>query len=157
MSARSPKQKGSPNRHSRGKPGPAQTKEEFEIKYSHEPPNSYDNEETPEPKRSQLHIIELLSNRPRIADYIHYLEFSFKFSNGSRLETIFPILSKFHALQCIKLTFRTYTNSISGLPQCFTETALGNCLRLPTLQEVHIANLQFPNSILNELPNITRL
>ena len=100
------------------------------------------------------HMTRLLSDTPRIADYVRILELSVEFYSNGFLENIAPILSSFHAIQCFKLTFHT---NVLEMPRRF-KTALEDCLRLPTLQEVHIANLpRFPISILNDMSNITRL
>ena len=102
-------------------------------------------------KFDSSHMTRLLSDTPRIADYVRILELPVA---GDFLEHIAPILSRFHAIQCVKLTFCA---DVVEIPQRF-KTALEDCLRLPTLQEVHIANLpRFPISILNDMSNITRL
>lgn len=99
------------------------------------------------------HIIKLLSDIPKIVDYVHILEFR-RFHS---IEDIAPIMFKFHAVQCIKLTFRP-NPGMSSMPRHF-KTALEDCLRSPALREVHIVDLRyrFPITILNDLPNITRL
>ena len=106
-------------------------------------------------------IIELLSEAPHIVDYVRILEISFDHDPGG-LILISPILSQFDALRCIKFTPWTSGSEASvalwkeGIPQCF-KAALDGCLRLPTLQEVTIDRLHFPISMLNDIPNITRL
>lgn len=102
------------------------------------------------------HLIKLLFRKPKIVDSVRILEFSFQSDDGSclQVEYIAPILSKFHALRCIKLTANIDTNFLR-MPISF-RAALEDCLRLPALQEAHFVKLQLPISE-SALPNITHL
>lgn len=99
------------------------------------------------------HIVKLLSEAPHIVDYVRILEFSFE-GRLSHLQEIAPILSKFHALQCIILPVSHYMSWQRLEFQCF-KTAVD--FGLPALQEVHVGDMAFPLSILNGHSNITRL
>ena len=105
-------------------------------------------------------IIKLLSEAPKVVDHVCILELSLRFLKGGlrSFEVIAPILSKFHALRCLRLTSPTSEDIWwqDVVPLCF-RTALEDCLRLPTLQEVHINYIHFPIFVLNDIPNITRL
>jgi hypothetical protein len=68
-------------------------------------------------------------------------------------EEIALILPIFPALECIMLTTYYYISWQKTLPQSL-KTAVEGCLRLPTLQEVHIGTLDFPLSLLNTHANI---
>jgi len=111
-------------------------------------------------KPSQL--LKHLAEKPRIVNYVTILQIDF--ASGYQGEPIEPTLNEiaslmpmFPVLECIILsTQKSYPVSLKGLPQSFRK-ALENCLCLPTLQEVHIGNISFPLSMLDNHANINYL
>ena len=93
-------------------------------------------------------IIEVLSETPHINDYVRIMEITFKDYN---MRYTAPIFSRFRSLQCIKLP---YCGSWQSLD---LRDAMADCLRLPTLQEVHFGDIGVPLSILEGRANITRI
>jgi len=106
------------------------------------------------------HLTKLLSDKPRIANYVRVLqvelEFPFRASQmAPYLEQIATILPMFPVLECIVLPYRGGTVSWKkDLPQSFRK-ALEVCLHLLTLREVHVSGfLDFPLSTLDNHANI---
>jgi hypothetical protein len=110
---------------------------------------------------------KLLSETPRIAKYIRVLQIEFNYLDegllprrmmSPYLEQIAPMLSMFTALECIMLpSLSDYPVSRrEDLPRSFRR-AMEGCFRLPTLQEVHLGNINFPLYLLENNPNITSL
>ena len=104
-------------------------------------------------------LIQLLSKTPQIANHVRILQIAFCEYDPNpetpSFEQIALILPIFPALECIMLTtdHNIYLSWQDSLPQSL-KTAVEDCLRLPTLQEVHIGDLQFPLSLLNNHANI---
>ena len=74
------------------------------------------------------------------------------------LEEIASLLPMFPLLECIMLPTRREDPPLfwRALPQNF-RTAVENCLHLPTLQEVHVGDMSFPLSTLDNHANINYL
>jgi hypothetical protein len=103
------------------------------------------------------YFTKLLSDKPRIGAYVHVLQLQLYRGLMPLLEEMVAILPMFPALECIVLS--TTLKKISwqeDIPQRFRK-ALEDCLRLPTLQEVHMCCWDFPLSTLDNHPNIQYL
>ena len=104
------------------------------------------------------YLIELLTNTPHIVNYIRILQIDFKDTLLNRettqiLQNITLVLPMFSGLECMILTAPSHILSWNQLPQGL-RAAVENCIRLPTLQRLHIGKLMFPLSILDEHLNI---
>ena len=120
-----------------------------------------------------------LAETPRIAKYVTVLQIEFNYIQHppesecgmasiweemaplflkAHLEEIASLLPMFPVLECIMLpTLNSALRvSESALPQSF-RIALENCLHLPTLQEIHIGDMSFPLSMLDNHANINHL
>jgi hypothetical protein len=103
-----------------------------------------------------------LAETPRIIQYVAVLEIEFKFYDRPHqmtpsLEEIASLLPMFPKLECI--AFPTEQAAFSwqeDLPQSFRKS-VENCLQLPTLQYVHVGDMSFPLSILDNHANINYL
>ena len=103
-----------------------------------------------------------IAETPHIVKYVAVLQVEFnyyQYEGEDRmthyLDEIARLLPLFPVLECIMLR----SSSVSwqkDLPQTF-KTAVENCLQLQTLQEVHIGNISFPLSILDNHANINYL
>jgi len=105
------------------------------------------------------HLMKLLSDRPRIRNYVRvlriesYLEYCpIRTTHFERTAAILPLFS---ALECIVLSIAPIRTWERDLPQVFRK-ALEGCLCLPTLQELHIDHYinDFPVSMLDSHANI---
>jgi len=106
-------------------------------------------------------LLELLSESPQIANHVRVLQLTFSehYSNRDmdKYEQIARILPLFPLVKCIMLRSLYRISWQTGLPQTF-RMAVENCLRLPTMQEIHIGtDLIFPLSLLNKHADITCL
>jgi hypothetical protein len=109
------------------------------------------------------HLLKLLSESPGIVNHVHVLQLEFHENYlkcpgrmAPYLEQITSILPMFTALKCIMLHSQYSTFSWEGYFPLSFRTAVEGCLHLPTLQEVQIANLLFPLSLLHDHTHITR-
>jgi hypothetical protein len=103
------------------------------------------------------YLTKLLSDKPQIATYVHVVEIAFSDDERERasyLEQIAAILPNFLVLECLVLATPHKKVSWQNLPQSF-RNAVEGCLRLPSLQEVHIGCSDFPLSTLDNHPNIS--
>ena len=102
-----------------------------------------------------LHFIKLLSDTPQIVNHVRILQIVLHSPTIHNLEEI-QALSMFPLLECIVLSGNLlHPFSWNELPQCF-RTAVEDCLCLPTLREVHVRNMLFPLSLLDNLVNVDR-
>ena len=100
-----------------------------------------------------LHFIKLLSDTPQIVNHVRILQIVLHSPTIHNLEEI-QGLSMFPLLECIVLSgIILHPFSWNELPQCF-RTAVEDCLCLPTLREVHVRNVLFPLSLLDNLVNV---
>jgi len=72
------------------------------------------------------------------------------------LEEIASLLTMFPVLECIMFPTLSFAFQAVWQENRF-RTAMENCLHLPTLQEVHVGDMSFPLSMLNNLANINYL
>ena len=104
-------------------------------------------------------LLKHVTETPRITKYVAILQIGSNDSNeiAPYLEEIASLLPMFPLLECIVLPTHPKSALLwQNLPQSF-RTAVENCLHLPTLQEVHVGNLSFPLSLLDDHPNINSL
>ena len=106
------------------------------------------------------HLTRLLSDKPRIRNYVRVLRIEFDLEYGhipitARFERVAAILPLFSALECIVLSMARMVRWERDLPQVFRK-ALEGCLCLPTLRELHIDRYinNFPVSMLDSHANI---
>jgi len=109
------------------------------------------------------HLTKLLSDKPRIRNYVRVLRIEFDIeyrliyfiSIITHFERIAAILPLFSALECIVLSIACMISWERDLPQVFRK-ALEGCLCLPTLRELHIDSYinDFPVSMLDSHANI---
>ena len=85
------------------------------------------------------------------------IEFKSSWTRISYLEETASLLPMFPVLECIMLSTKKVGFSWQeSLPQSL-RLAVKNCLHLPTLQKVHIGDMSFPLSILDNHANIEYL
>jgi len=103
------------------------------------------------------YLTNLLSDKPRIANYVHVLQVEFplhRWQMAPYLEQIIPILPMFPVLECIVLSAPYFEISWEeNLSQDFKK-AIEGCLHLPSLKEVHVGCFDFPLSTLDDHANI---
>jgi len=73
------------------------------------------------------------------------------------LDEIASLLPMFPVLECIMLPTLSSALKVSWQENQSFRTALENCFHLPTLQEVHVGDMSFPLSMLNNYANINYL
>ena len=119
-----------------------------------------------------------LAKTPRIVQYVAILQFEFNYAQHQAdsecllasfwekvapkilayyLEEIASLLPMFPVLECIMLPTLSYTLKFLWQETQSFRSALENCLHLPTLQEVHIGDMSFPLSMLDNHANINHL
>jgi len=100
-------------------------------------------------------LTKLLSDKPRIANYVRVFQVEFPYQQVALyLDQITSILPMFPVLECIVLS--TPGRNISwekDLSRDFRR-AVEDCLHLPTLKEVHVECFDFPLSTLGNHANI---
>ena len=108
-------------------------------------------------------MLRCLTETPRIVNYVAILEVEFIYDQDRDwmtpyLKEIASLLPMFPLLECIMLPSRRNDSALlwRDLPQNF-RTAVENCLHLPTLQEVHVGDMSFPLSTLDNHANINYL
>jgi len=105
------------------------------------------------------HLTKLLSDKPRIRNYVRVLRiepvYRYISITTTQFERVAAILPLFSALECIVLSIACMMTWESDLPQVFRK-ALEGCLCLPTLRELHIDHYfnDFPVSMLDSHANI---
>ena len=105
------------------------------------------------------HLIKLLTKTPHLVNYIRILQIDFRDFISLNQETsqilqhITSVLPMFSMLECMILVAPSDFISWKQLPLAF-RTAVENCLRLSTLQRLHVGELDFPLSILEKNVNI---
>jgi len=110
---------------------------------------------------SSSFLTKLLSDNPRIANYVRVLRIegelgrTFFSIRTVYLDWIAAILPLFPVLKCIVLSLGGMMSWKKDVPQGFRK-AVEDCLRLPTLRELHIDRYidDFPVSMLNNHANI---
>ena len=103
-------------------------------------------------------LLRHLAKAPRIVNYVAVLQIEFDhYQYGYRmspyLEEIASLLPMFPVLEAIMLPTPHSALLWQKFPQSF-KTAVENCLHLPTLQEIHVGNMFFPLSMLDNHANI---
>ena len=109
-------------------------------------------------------LVELISKTPRIVNHVRVLQIEFNSNYRSRdlitpgplLEDIALVLSRFPLIECFMLSTMNTELTWQNLPQGF-RTAVEDCLHLPTLQEAHLGDLEFPSSPLDHNTNFFSL
>jgi len=103
------------------------------------------------------HFTKLLSDKPRITTYVRVLQVKLYYhglrSRTPYLEQIAAILPMLPVLECLLLSTPHTKVSWQDFPEIFRKAVEG-CLRLPTLQEVHVCCSDFPLSTLDNHANI---
>jgi len=110
---------------------------------------------------STICVTKLLWDKPRIANYVRVLQIEgeprhpFTWMTTVYFKRIAAILPLFPLLECIVLSYDGMINWKEGMPQVFRK-AMEDCLRLPTLRELHIDSYckNFPVSMLDNNANI---
>jgi len=108
-------------------------------------------------------LLKHLTETPRIVNFVTILQIDFDSTSYREipiehtLSEIASLMPRFPLLECIILSTRaSFPDSLNDLPQSFRK-ALEDCLRLPTLQEVHFGNISFRLSMLDNHANINYL
>jgi len=101
------------------------------------------------------YLVKLLSDKPRIANYVRVLQVEFPYQQvAPYLDQITSILPMLPVLECIMLSSPgRHISWEKDLSQEF-RTAVEGCLHLPTLKEVHVDCFDFPLSTLDSHANI---
>src|SRR5260221_3471132 len=109
-----------------------------------------------------IRLIKLISATPRIVNHVRVLQIEFDGSSlnlmSRFLVDIAWLLPRFLLIECLILSTRlSFYLTWQKLPPSL-RTAVEDYLRvgLPTLQEVHVGQLDFPLSILDKNTNINR-
>jgi len=113
-----------------------------------------------EPER----VSQLVSENPRILNYVRILEIEPDFSSGRHRQSILRRLDKFAntllmfpLLECIMLTSRKFERAIWYWSDAF-QTALRDRLNLPTIKEIRfIGSKKFPFSFLDACKHVKNL
>jgi len=109
-------------------------------------------------------LIELISASPQIVNYVRVLQIEFTNISGCPpynlraplLEDIACLLPRFPVIECLMLSSEQPFLRWQDLPNNL-RTAVEDCLHLPTLQELHVGQLNLPLSILDKNANINLL
>jgi len=108
-------------------------------------------------------LLRRLAETPWIIKYVAILQIEFNYHQylgpaqmTPYLEEIASLLPMFPVLECIMLPTRRSGLSWQDLPQRF-RSAVENCFHLLTLQEVHVGDMYFPLSMLDNHANINYL
>jgi len=106
-------------------------------------------------------LLRYLSEAPRIVNYVAVLQVEFRYRQDAYLEEITSLLPMFPMLECFMFPARRYWTCSAllwkDLPQSFRTAVETHCLHLPTMREVHVGNVVFPLSTLDNHANIDYL